>query len=323
MRPPAGAADLSPETVLAAARPFRVRLAVPFRGLTHRSGLLLEGPSGWGEFSPFPDYDVAADARWLAAALEAAYGRWPRPVRDRVPVNAIIPAVSPATAAGMVRQAGCATVKVKVGDADDIARVAAVREALGDGGLIRVDGNGAWDVPTAVARLRALEPFGLDYAEQPCRTVAELVALRQRTDVRIAGDEIIRIDGMQSRLTGIVDVAVLKVSPLGGVARTLAVAARVGVPVVISSAMETSVGLSAGLAAAAALPDLYGACGLGTGRLLAEDTTAPLVPDHGWLTVTRRAPGGLRPAGDLDYWAARLRAAWPVLHANTPGSLPH
>ena len=278
--------------------PFRVPMRMTFRRVRERTGVLLHGDAGWGEFSPFPEYGAAYASRWLAAAREAAIDGFPPPVRDRVEVNAIVPACDPTTASALVRDAGCRTVKVKVAEsgqdlAADVERVAAVRDALGPDGRIRVDANGAWDVATAVLALGRLGAFGLEYAEQPCATVEELVDVRRRADVPVAADESIRTadDPVRVAAAGGVDVLVLKAQPLGGVRRALDVAAAAGVPVVVSSALETSVGLAAGLAFAAALPELPYACGLGTGRLLRADVTDdPLVAVDGYLRVRSVVP---------------------------------
>ena len=284
-------------------RPFRVALAVPFRGLTERRGVLVRGRSAtghdaWGEYSPFPDYDAERSGRWWMAAMEAAAGDWAAPVRDTVNVNSIVPGVIPDQAGALAVLGGCRTAKVKVGGplSDlrmDCERVAAAAAALGPGGKVRIDANGAWDVETAEVALRELTSAaraagleGLEYAEQPCATIEELAALRRRTDVLIAADESIRIpsDPMAVVRADAADLLVLKVAPLGGVRACLELAERAGLPVVVSSAMETSVGLAAGLALARALPELPYACGLGTGALLAQDVVAnALVPVDGML----------------------------------------
>jgi o-succinylbenzoate synthase len=198
-----------------------------------------------------------------------------------------------------VVSSGCRTAKVKVAEpgqsaADDRARLEAVRDALGPGGAIRVDANGAWDVDTAADRLTALDrAVGLEYAEQPCRTLDDLAALRRRVDVRVAVDEGVRRSGDPRHvdLREAADVVVLKVQPLGGVRAALEVAGAHGLPCVVSSALETSVGIAAGLALAAALPDPPLACGLATVALLADDvTSAPLLPVDGELRVARPEP---------------------------------
>ena len=272
---------------------FDVALRVPFRGLTRRSGVVMEGRAGWAEWSPFPEYDDREAASWMLAALEAAEEGYPTAVRGRVEVNGIVPALSPAAAAARAVASRCRTVKIKVaaegeGLADDVARVAAVRSALPEA-RIRVDANGGWSLPEARAALRELAPLGLEYAEQPCATVEDLAALRAMgLGVPIAADESIRraADPLRVRDAGAADIAVLKVQPMGGVRACLDLAAQLGLPVVVSSAVETSIGLRAGLALAAALPELPYACGLETGRLLGADLVSrPLVPVAGLLTV--------------------------------------
>lgn len=278
--------------------PFRVPMRVRFRRTDERHGVLLHGPAGWGEFSPFPEYGPEYASLWLDAAREAAVDGFPAAVRDRVPVNTTVPAVDADRAHDLVRRSGCATAKVKVAEpgqvlADDVERVAAVRDALGPEGHLRIDVNGAWDVETALLSLARLSRYDLEYVEQPCATLDELAEVRRRGDVRVAADESIRTaaDPVRAARAGAVDVLVLKVQPLGGVRRALEVAVDAGVPTVVSSALETSVGLAAGVAFAAALPELPFACGLGTGTLLASDVVVdPLVPLDGQLPVRRPEP---------------------------------
>lgn len=280
--------------------PFEIPLTTRFRRVGVRTGVLLEGPAGWGEFSPFPEYDPSVTRWWWRAAQEAAGEGWPAPVRDRVPINAIVPVVDPEQAHRMVLASGCTTAKVKVAEpgvplARDEARVEAVRAALGPEGDIRVDANGAWDVDQAVAALRRLARAagGLEYAEQPCATLEEMAALRRRIDVRLAADESVRTAEDPLRVAGLeaADIVVVKVQPLGGVRRALEVIEAAGLPAVVSSAVETSVGLAAGLALAATLPDLPFACGLGTAQLLVGDVVAdPLVPVDGTMPVRRPSP---------------------------------
>jgi o-succinylbenzoate synthase len=307
-----------------ALRFFRVSLRARFRGLEAREGALLQGPSGWGEFSPFSDYTPARAARWLAAAQEAAFGSWPSPLRNLVPVNVTVPTVAPERAHALVAGSGCDTAKVKVGTRDDEARVEAVRAALGPRGRIRIDANGSWDVATAARRIRALARYGLEYAEQPVATLEEMAELRRRVDVPLAVDESLRTAPDPERLdvSEAADLVVLKVAPLGGVRAALRVADACGLPAVVSSALETSVGLAAGVALAAALPELPFACGLGTATLLAADVCDdPLVPVAGALAPRRPAvgPGRLAEVEIDEARAARvvqlLRAARRYLPA--------
>ncbi|MGE0817069.1 MAG: o-succinylbenzoate synthase [Candidatus Nanopelagicales bacterium] len=311
--------------------PFALPLARRFRGTTVREGVLLRVGDRWGEWAPFDDYGDVVAARWLAAALEQAAGEWPAPVRASVPVNAIVPALDPAEVAALVVDAvqadGCTTIKVKVGErgqtfADDVARVAEVRAALDDSGaadgLIRVDVNGAWTVQEAAERLDVLADvaLGLEYAEQPCATQLELAELRTRTAVPIAVDEGVRLsDDLDDRALDLVrdaaDVVILKAIPLGGVRRSLALAERVGRPVVVSGSLDSSVGLAAGLALAASLPDLRHACGLGTGRLLAADLVPrTLLPEDGRLSVVRPDPDLALLSAAADRMGADRRTWW-------------
>lgn len=302
------------DAVLARARVVRIPLQVRFRGVTEREALLLRGPAGWGEFAPFLEYADDEAARWLVAALEAAYEGWPEPARRQIPVNATVPAVDPAEVpAVLARYDGCGTVKIKVAEAgqglaDDVDRVAAVRSALPQV-RIRVDANGGWDLEQARRALAALASYGLEYAEQPCARVEDLAALRvalarDGVDVPVAADESIRKaedPGRVARLEA-ADVIVVKVAPLRGVRRALRIVQQVGLPAVVSSAIDTSVGIRAGIALAAALPELPYACGLGTVRLLDGDVTSEsLVPRSGLLPVR---PGPAVDEDLLSRWAA-------------------
>ncbi|ONI88964.1 O-succinylbenzoate synthase [Actinosynnema sp. ALI-1.44] len=305
-------------------RVYSIPMRTRFRGITVREGVLVEGPAGWGEFCPFTEYDDAEAASWLATAVEQCTVGWPAPVRHRIPVNCTVPAVDPAKAHAIAAGSGCRTAKIKVADhpgslAEDVARVEAVRDALGPNGKIRVDANAVWDVDTAVANIRALDKAagGLEYVEQPCPGIDELAAVRRRVDVPIAADESIRRaeDPLKVAVAGAADIAVIKCTPLGGVRRALRVAEAAGLPCVVSSALETSVGLAAQVALAAALPSLDHACGLGTLSLLAGDVVDDsLIPVDGFIDV--RAPGP-PVAGRFEetdpqrvaWWLARLDRA--------------
>jgi len=278
---------------LVALTTFQIPLRLPFRGVTQRSGVLVRGAAGWGEFSPFPEYGPDLTRHWRAAAAEAATREWPRPLRSSIPVNVTVPATSPERAHDIVAASGCTTAKVKVGDDGDEARVEAVRDALGPAGKIRIDVNGAWDLDEAARRIRRLAPLGLEYVEQPVRSAGDMARLRRLVDVPVAADELVRLadDPHDLRLGGVADLIVLKVQPLGGVWRALEIAEAIGLPAVVSSAVETSVGIAAGLALAAALPELPYACGLATVLLLEGDVVAePLVPVNGQIAVRRPAP---------------------------------
>lgn len=301
---------------------FAIPLHHRFRGIEVREGVLLQGDSGWGEWSPFLEYDARVAEPWLRCAEEAAAGDWPEPVRRRVPVNVTVPAVGPEQAHRIAAAGGCRTAKVKVAEpgqspADDEARLESVRDALGADAAIRVDANGAWTVEEAVTAIRSLDRAagGLEYVEQPCASVEDLAAVRRRVDVPIAADESIRRaeDPYRVRDLDAADVAVLKVQPLGGVRACLRIAEDIGLPVVVSSALETSVGIAAGVALAAALPELPYACGLATVQLLTADVAAePLLPVDGFLPAAapRVDPHALdlltaRPERE-EHWRARL-----------------
>jgi O-succinylbenzoate synthase len=309
------------------ARVYAIPMTTRFRGIAIREGMLIEGPAGWGEFCPFREYDDREAAGWLATAIEAATVGWPEPVRDRVPVNCIVPAVGPQRAYEIVSASGCGTAKVKVADhpdalGEDLARVEAVRDALGPQGAIRVDANGLWDTDTAVAVIPQLDKAagGLQYVEQPCGTIEELVTVRRKVTVPIAADESIRRaeDPLRVAVAGAADVAVIKCTPLGGVRRSLQVAEAAGLPCVVSSALETSVGLAAQLALAGALPNLDFACGVGTLSLLTGDVVDgadSLRPMDGYLLVPRTPPApdaalldtfAVTEPEQEQWWRARL-----------------
>ena len=274
--------------LLATAHVVSLPLVTRFRGVEHREAVLFEGPEGWTEFSPFLEYDDAEAAVWLAAAIDYGWHRQPAPVRDRVPVNATVPAVAADDVPSVLaRFDGCRTAKVKVAEtgqtlADDVARVRAVRATMGPEGRVRVDANGGWNVDEAEHAAHALAAFDLEYLEQPCASIDELSELRERLadwDLPIAADESVRkaADPLAVARAGAADLLVVKAQPLGGVARALSIVDEAGLAAVVSSALDTSVGLAMGAALAAALPNLPYDCGLGTASLLAADVTrAPL-----------------------------------------------
>lgn len=305
--------------------PMRVR----FRGITQREVLLMEGPAGWGEFGAFPEYADDEAAHWLHSAIESAWCGHPEPRRSRVLVNATVPAVTADRVPEILARFPSAhTAKVKVAEpgqtlADDLARVRAVREHLPN---VRVDANGGWTVDEATEALSALTADGpLEYAEQPCATVPELVEVRRRSlGVRIAADESIRRaeDPLRVVRAGGADVAVVKVAPLGGVRRLLALADELSfydVDVVVSSALDSAVGIGAGLAAAAALPDLRFACGLGTGGFFTTDVAPPRSMSEGALAVGAVAPdpdmlGAVRADPDrIRWWRERVERCRTLL----------
>ena len=312
-------------TVLDEPRCYALGLRTRFRGLSERQGMVWRGAAGWTEWSPFLDYQGAQLVPWLRAAEEAAEHGWPAPLRTEIGVNSTIPAVAPEQAYDIARAAGCRTAKIKVAErgqtlTDDAARVEAVRDALGPSGRVRVDANGGWSLDEALRAVRELNRFDLEYVEQPCASVAELADLRRRLarsglSVPIAADESIRRaqDPYEVADRQAADIAVLKVQPLGGVRACLQIAERIGLPVVVSSALETSIGIRAGLALASALPELPYACGLNTVALLADDLAMePLIAVEGViklgdLTVDEEALDRHQPDDQVQrFWQARL-----------------
>nr|WP_123027674.1 o-succinylbenzoate synthase [Mycolicibacterium stellerae] len=300
------------------ALPMRIK----FRGITVREVALIDGPSGWGEFGAFLEYEPSEAAAWLAAAVEAAYTPPPPVRRDRIAINATVPAVAAADVPDVLaRFPGARTAKVKVAEpgqtlADDVARVNAVRDHVP---TVRVDANGGWTVAEAVEAARALTADGgLEYLEQPCMTVPELAELRRLVDVPIAADESIRRadDPLHVVRSGAADIAVLKVAPLGGVAKMLDIARQIDIPVVVSSALDSAVGIGRGLLAAGALPDLRHACGLGTGGLFVEDVAEPLTPVDGYLPVATVTPDPARlqtlavSPQRRQWWIDRIKACF-------------
>jgi o-succinylbenzoate synthase len=298
------------------ALPMRVR----FRGIMVREVALIDGPTGWGEFGAFLEYEPPEAAHWLAAAIEAAYEPPPEIRRDRIPINATVPAI-PALEVPKVlaRFPDVRTAKVKVAEpgqtlVDDVDRVEVVRALVP---TVRVDANGGWTVDEAVTAAHALTASGpLEYIEQPCRTVEELAEVRRRVDVPIAADESIRKadDPLRVVRAGAADIAVLKVAPLGGVSSLLTIAEQIDVPVVVSSALDSAVGIATGLYAAAALPKLDHACGLGTGALLMDDVAESMVPVDGYLSVKPATPEPARLEAlaaapeRRQWWVDRVRA---------------
>ncbi len=306
-------------------------LATRFRGIDVREAVLLEGPEGWTEFSPFVEYDDAEAAAWLAGAIDFGWRAAPASLRTEIPVNATVPAVPDTAVPGILaRFDGCRTAKVKVAEsgqglADDVARVRAVRETMGPEGRIRVDANGSWNLDQAEHAIHALAEFDLEYVEQPCTSVEELAQLRARVrymGIPIAADESVRkaSDPIAVARAGAADLLVVKAQPLGGVHRALELVAQAGLPAVVSSALDTSIGLAMGVALAAALPVLDYDCGLGTAALLAGDVAAPpLAPRGGVLAVGRVTPDEdllARYAADDDrrqWWLARITRCHAML----------
>jgi O-succinylbenzoate synthase len=327
-------AHLPPLTeLLESARVVSLPMVTRFRGVDVREAVLLEGPHGWTEFSPFVEYDDAEAATWLAGAVDFGWRPRPTAVRDAVWVNATVPAVdADAVPAVLARFDGCRTAKVKVAErgqslADDVARVRAVRDAMGPEGRIRVDANGGWNLDEAEHAVHALAPFDLEYVEQPCLPLEELAELRARIaylGIPVAADESVRRsdDPLRVARAGAADLLIVKAQPLGGVHRALEIVAAAGLPAVVSSALDTSVGLAMGVALAASLPQLDYDCGLGTAALFRDDIgDPPLIPRDGMLPARAVTPSPARLAelaaapDRRRWWLGRLERCYEVLAA--------
>jgi O-succinylbenzoate synthase len=288
-----------------------------FRGISLREVALFRGEYGWGEFSPFLEYGYEESAPWLISAIEAATKPRPQLYRNSVKVNGTIPALNnPAEIERIVDSfPGVNTFKVKVGEnlPEDIARLAKVK-SLRSKAKLRIDVNGTWSVQEAVTNLRAIyENIGpLEYVEQPCGTVEELRELKEqlKIDIKIAGDEVLRkaADPFAVNLDCAIDIVMLKVQPLGGISRAQALAQHHKLPVVVSSALESAVGIHYGLQLAASLPEMNFDCGLGTGSLLGADVAElPIV--NGEIEITEIEPefNGYEVAPDrYEWWKNRV-----------------
>ncbi len=307
------------DDILERAHVVALPMAVKFRGITTREALLIDGPAGWGEFSPFTEYGAEESAAWLRAGIEAAFTGLPE-AHGTVEVNGTVPAVADVEPV-LARYPGVRTFKIKVAEKgqsldDDLRRVNAVRELRPDARL-RVDANRGWSVDEAV---EAAEKLGeLEYIEQPCATVEELAEVKRRVGTPIAADESIRRAADPYRVAQLhaADVAVCKVAPLGGVARLVRIARELHLGVTVASALDTAVGMDAGLVAA----KLTGsrAAGLATQRLFVEDVAEPRAITDGRMAVTRTTPDPDRlhalraPAARRDWWFDRVRACVEVL----------
>jgi len=282
-----------------------------FRGINHREVALFQGPQGWAEFSPFLEYSDEESARWLACAIEAATQAPPALYRSSIAVNATLPALNGESEIAQILAAfpGCTTIKIKVGtnEEEDLARIAMVRK-LSPHAKIRIDVNGLWSVDQAS---RFLERCGeIEYVEQPCASVEELRELKSRVDVKIVGDEILRksTNPFEVDLKGAIDIVMLKVQPLGGIANAHALAAHHKLPVVVSSALESAVGINYGLTLAASFQELSFDCGLATGSLLASNVAELPIVD-GKMQITRFEPNfdGLETSADrFEWWKNRI-----------------
>lgn len=283
-----------------AATVFAIPLADDVGGVGRCEGMLIEGPQGWGEFSPPAWCDDRQAGRWLTAAIEAGTVGWPDPVRGQAPVAVTVPSVGPGRAREIVAGAGCPAASVRVGDSPgslsaDIARLAAVRDAMGPSAAIRCDANGNWGLDAALAAIPALDRAagGLEFVEQPCRALDDVAAVRRRVGIPVAVDQSLRDGADPLRLREAADIAVLTVGALGGVRRALRVAELCGLPCAVGAELETSLGLAGGLALAGALPDVGHASALAGARLLAGDIVSAgrrLLPVGGRLPVAPTPP---------------------------------
>ena len=306
------------DSILDSLKVVALSTTTDFRAITSREVALFQGPQGWAEFSPFLEYSHEESIPWLVSAIEAAFAQTPPLIRSDIPVNATLPALDDPTEIEQILSAfeGVSVVKVKVGTeiSADLARVACVRE-LRPHAKIRIDVNGLWSVDEAH---EFLDQVGeIEYVEQPCSTIEELRELKKRCTVKIAGDEVIRKakDPLDLDLADAIDILMLKVAPLGGITRAMEIARHHQLPVVVSSALESAVGISHGLKLAAALPELNFACGLGTGVLLAEDVAKiPII--NGAMRVRDVSPDTdaiekyAVSSERLNWWRNRVRMTW-------------
>ena len=295
------------ETLRVVALPMKTK----FRGVTVREVALIQGEYGWGEFSPFLEYDDAESAPWLACAIEAATQPKPQIFRTEVAVNGTIPALNDKEELERVVNSfpDVSTFKVKAGTnaQEDVARINTIR-SLRPHAKIRIDANGLLSVEQAVSLLQLVGD--IEYIEQPCATIQELRELKKRIDVKIVGDEVLRKakDPFAIDLTGAVDYLMLKVQPLGGIKRAHQLAQHHKLPVVVSSALESAVGINYGLILAASFEDMNFDCGLGTGSLLAKNVAQLPIVD-GKIQISDVVPNldGLDVSADrFEWWKNRI-----------------
>ena len=290
-----------------------------FRGITVREVALIKGEQGWAEFSPFVEYDDKESAAWLACAIEAATAPKPHLYRTHVAVNGTIPALNDESALQRIVESfpGVSTFKVKVGTdvSDDLQRLDYVRR-LRPNAAIRIDVNGLWSVDEAEMFLNSIGP--IEYVEQPCATIEELRELKKRVDVKIVGDEVLRksIDPFAVDLTGAVDYLMLKVQPLGGIKRAHALAAHHNLPVVVSSALESAVGINYGLMLAASFEEMRFECGLGTGSLLATNVAElPIIDGKIEISDVNPTLDGLDVSAErFEWWKNRIMRTAELLN---------
>ena len=306
--------------------PFKLQVvSIPvkanFRGINFREVALFEGPAGWSEFSPFIEYSNKESSTWLKAAIEGATKEPPKPIRDQVEINATLPNVKVSEVKDLLAGFnGCNTIKIKINDfeTDQALLIECLKEV--PKAKFRLDVNGGWALEEAIANVQSYEKaFGslIEYIEQPCTDFADLNSLRNSTGIKIAVDESIRkyLAGDLTKIKEVADIAIIKWAPTGGFDAALEVIEKIGLPVVISSALDSSVGISHGLSLAEAVPNLYGACGLGTVCLLEGDVTSnPLMPINGIIKNRKVIPDRIEEfkaeSGRQKWWQDRANAVY-------------
>jgi len=306
--------------------PFKLQVvSIPvkanFRGINFREIALFEGPAGWSEFSPFIEYSNKESSTWLKAAIEGATKESPKPIRDQVEINATLPNVKVSEVKELLAGFnGCNTIKIKINDfeTDQALLIECLKEV--PKAKFRLDVNGGWALEEAIANVQSYEKaFGslIEYIEQPCTDFADLNSLRNSTGIKIAVDESIRkyLAGDLTKIKEVADIAIIKWAPTGGIDAALEVIEKIGLPVVISSALDSSVGISQGLSLAEAVPNLYGACGLGTVCLLEGDVTSnPLMPINGIIKNRKVIPDRIEEfkaeSGRQKWWQDRANAVY-------------
>jgi len=306
--------------------PFKLQVvSIPvkanFRGINFREIALFEGPAGWSEFSPFIEYSNKESSTWLKAAIEGATKEPPKPIRDQVEINATLPNVKVSEVKELLAGFnGCNTIKIKINDfeTDQALLIECLKEI--PKAKFRLDVNGGWALEEAIANVQSYEKaFGslIEYIEQPCTDFADLNSLRNSTGIKIAVDESIRkyLAGDLTKIKEVADIAIIKWAPTGGIVAALEVIEKIGLPVVISSALDSSVGISHGLSLAEAIPNLYGACGLGTVCLFEGDVTSnPLMPINGIIKNRKVIPDRIEEfkaeSGRQKWWQDRANAVY-------------
>ena len=307
------------QTLLASLRVVALPMKTKFRGIQTREVALIQGEFGWGEFSPFLEYDDAESAPWLASAIEAATQPKPKLYRAEVSVNGTIPALNDVQDLDRIINTfpGVKTFKVKVGSdvSEDLQRLDLIRSIRPDA-VIRIDVNGLWSVDEAEIFLNSVGE--IEYVEQPCATIEELRELKKRVDVKIVGDEVLRKakDPFNVNLSDAIDFLMLKVQPLGGIKRAHKLAEHHNLPVVVSSALESAVGINYGLILAASFEDMNFDCGLGTGSLMAKNIADLPIVD-GKITIADVVPNfdGLDVSADrYEWWKNRIMRTSELLN---------